>query len=63
MVLAAGVPAVYKRAAWSVNYSDRGARGRSFRLDRAVWFKLNTSELLQPSSCYNQCRNSQQYGK
>ena len=36
MGFAAGVPAVYKRAAWSVNYSDKGARvaaAASVRLD------------------------------
>ncbi len=34
---AAGVPAVYKRAAWSVNYSDKDARGGliKFRLPAA----------------------------
>jgi len=33
VVLAAGVPAVYKRAAWSVYNSDKGARVVELRLD------------------------------
>ena len=33
MVLAAGVPAVYKRAAWSVYNSDKDARVVELRLD------------------------------
>ena len=48
MVLAAGVPAVDKRAAESVNYSDEGrSQGRS--LDWTAPF--GSSQI--PPSCYN----------
>ncbi len=64
MVLAAGVPAVYKRAAWSVYNSDKDARvvdltRRLAGIDSPNWAR---SLIYQPT-CYNKYCNSQQYGK
>ena len=47
------LPAVYKRAAWSVNYSDKGARVGYLDWLESVFSSFVIPDLLQPSWSYN----------